>query len=237
MAAQYPFSPLVGKIVDRHGPWLCSLIASCLFFTAYGGFSITVRHMLGNSTTSPPPKASVYALVALFMLAGFGTVFSYAQPLVYAAIPVIMSHRYFSALFGAARLFPGYPGASSGVVNALFGLSPVLISSVASTWFTEVDGSSLDLVRFLACLAIVAGGVHLIGASNLRQVPSLRPASQSEEADETTPLLPTDRNRASRSVSDLIKDPYFLVLFMLLFATLGPVSSSNQCSLKLTRSC
>ncbi|KAJ7632507.1 MFS general substrate transporter [Roridomyces roridus] len=203
MASQYPLSPLVGRVLDKYGPWFCSLVASCLHSLALGGFSFAVWRMQDSSTDSAPTQASVYVLVTLFMLAGFGAVFSY-----------------FCSLFGAARLFPDYPGASSGVVNAIYGLSPVLLSTVASTWFTDVDG--LDLVRFLAALAIVSGSVHLIGAFNLRKIPPPVPSPERDETDETTPLIATDSSAVSRSVLDLTKDPQFWVLFVVLFCSLGP---------------
>ncbi|KAJ7740720.1 MFS general substrate transporter [Mycena maculata] len=204
MAGQYPCTPLVGKLVDSYGPWLCSFVAAFLFPLAFGCFSYTVDQMLKSPT--PPSQVSVYILVLLFALAGFGTVFSY-----------------FSSLFAATRTFSGYPGVASGTVMALFGLSPLFLSFVASTFFTDGDDTSLNLVGFLAFLAILSAVVHIIGASNLRVPIPITLPSQDEEADETSALLPKRTNRsASSSVLDLVRDPYFWVLFMLLFVTIGP---------------
>ncbi|KAJ7940748.1 MFS general substrate transporter [Mycena leptocephala] len=205
MAGQYPCTPLVGKIVDSHGPWLCSLIASLLFSLAFGGFSYQVHYML---EATQPSQASVAALVVLFALAGFATVFSY-----------------FSSLFAATRNFPRYPGVASGTVMALFGLSPLFLSFVASSFFTD-GAASLDLVQFLAFLAILTGIVHIIGASNLRvfnnHLPVVVPL-QNDESDETTALLcPEGRNNGNGSSLELVRDPYFWVFFMLLAVTLGP---------------
>ncbi|KAJ7156094.1 MFS general substrate transporter [Mycena crocata] len=206
MAGQYPCTPLVGKIVDRHGPWLCSLIASILFSVAFGSFSYQVHRMLENS--DPPSQASVYLLVLLFALAGFGTVFGY-----------------FSSLFAATRNFPEYPGVASGTVMALFGLSPLLLSYFASTYFTSGADTSLNLVGFLSFLAILTGVVHVIGSFSLR-VPKEHPptisVSQDAEARETTALLAQRRNNPSDSALHLLRDPYFWVLFMLLIIILGP---------------
>ncbi|KAJ7774706.1 MFS general substrate transporter, partial [Mycena metata] len=208
MAGQYPCTPLVGKIVDSHGPWLCSLIASLLFSLAFGGFSYQVYQMI--DPPMQPSQSSVYLLVLLFALAGFATVFAY-----------------FSSLFAATRSFPSHPGAASGTVMALFGLSPLFLSFLASTLFTDGADESLDLVRFLVFLTALTGVVHLIGALNLRAAPNNHPPAtvplQDDEVDETTALL-TDGSRKSRSGSsiDLVLDPYFWVFFLLLAVTLGP---------------
>ncbi|KAJ7046664.1 MFS general substrate transporter [Mycena alexandri] len=209
MAGQYPCTPLVGKIVDSHGPWLCSLIASLLFSLAFGGFSYQVHQML-DTTSIQPSQISVYLLVLLFALAGFATVFAY-----------------FSSLFAATRSFPSYPGAASGTVMALFGLSPLFLSFLASTFFTDSADESFNLVQFLVFLTALTGVVHLIGALNLRAAPNNHlPATvpvQDDEANETTALL-TDGSRKNWSGSsiDLVLDPYFWVFFVLLAVTLGP---------------
>ncbi|KAJ7685074.1 MFS general substrate transporter [Mycena polygramma] len=207
MAGQYPCTPLVGKIVDRYGPWLCSLIASLLFPLAFGGFSYQVRHMSG---AAPPSQTSIASLVVLFALAGFATVFSY-----------------FSSIFAATRTFPRYPGVASGTVMALFGLSPLFFSFVASSFFTAGADSSLDLVRFLAFVAALTGAIGLAHSIAAYLHISTNDSSSTVpicngDADETTALLPNSRNRANGSSLDLIKDPYFLVFFMLLAVTLGP---------------
>lgn len=134
-----------------------------------------------------------------------------------------MLHSYFSSLFAATRTFPGYPGVASGTVMALFGLSPLLLSSIASTWFTDGDDASFNLARFLSFLAILSGVVHAIGALNLHVPAPITLASLDEEADETTTLLPERSTGPSRNSLDLVRDPYFWVLFMLLVVTLGPV--------------
>ncbi|KAJ6596781.1 major facilitator superfamily domain-containing protein [Mycena vulgaris] len=201
MAGQYPCTPLVGKIVDSHGPWLCSLIASLLFSIAFGCFSYQVQHMLENQ--NQPSQASVYLLVLLFALAGFATVFSY-----------------FSSLFAATRSFPAYPGVAAGSVMALFGLSPLFLSFIASSFFTNSD--DLNLVGFLVFLATLSGVVHIFGAMNLRIPSNPPPVILSSEVDETTVLLPHSRNNGRGSSLDLVRDPYFWVLFTLLVLILGP---------------
>ncbi|KAJ7710025.1 major facilitator superfamily domain-containing protein [Mycena rosella] len=197
MAGQYPCTPLVGKIIDNQGPWLCSLIAALLFSFAFGSFS----YML-EALENPPSKASVYFLVFLFALAGFATVFSY-----------------FSSLFAATRNFPAHPGIAAGTVLALFGLSPLFLSYIASNSFTDDTDKSLNLINFLVFLTILSGGIHIIGALNLRVPSNHPPITLPSEPDETTALLP---NNGRGSALNLVRDPYFWVLFTLLVLTLGP---------------
>ncbi|KAJ7273598.1 major facilitator superfamily domain-containing protein [Mycena haematopus] len=206
MAGQYPWTPLVGKLIDSRGPWLCSLIASLLFPLAFACFSSEVNRML--EAPSEPPQ-TVYLLVFLFGLAGFATVFSYL-----------------STLFAAIKNFPDYPGIASGTVTTLFGLSPLVLSFVASTFFMDGVDKSLDVVKFLNFLAILTGVVHIIGALNLRVPANNHPAmmqSQNEAANEATALLHSDgRNQPNGSSLDLVRDPYFWIFFMVLAVMLGP---------------
>ncbi|KAJ7219167.1 MFS general substrate transporter [Mycena pura] len=206
MAGQYPCTPLVGKIVDSYGPWACSLIASLLFSVAFGCFSFLVHRMLEMPT--PPPETSVYLLIILSGLAGIATVFAY-----------------FSSLFAATRSFPSYPGAAAGTVMALFGLSPLFLSFIASNFFAGRNDASLNVVGFLAFLAILTGVVHILGALNLctpKDHPPIALSSQDEEASETTPLLSESRSSDPHSFLDLLREPSFWVLFLLLTVTLGP---------------
>ncbi|KAF9453242.1 MFS general substrate transporter [Macrolepiota fuliginosa MF-IS2] len=143
MMGQYPFAALAGKLIDRHGPSLCSAIAAVLYSTAFSAFSYHVYNAASDATNSP---VSLY-LTLSFGLAGLGTVFSY-----------------FSFLFAASRLFPKQPGVASGTSMALFGLSPLFLTSVASNWFTNRYTGVLQVVRFTAYLAVATGVVHLMGA-------------------------------------------------------------------------
>ncbi|KAK7014961.1 putative transporter MCH1 [Favolaschia claudopus] len=206
MAGQYPWTPLVGKLLDNRGPWSCSLIASLLFPLALGSFSHRVQAMLD---TSHEPPQSVYLLIFLFGVAGFATVFSYL-----------------SSLFSATKTFPEYPGIAAGTVTTLFGLSPLFLSSLASGFFTNPVDNSLDIVGFLGALAILTGIVHLIGAFNFR-TESLIPATVShtrdDEVDETAPLIQsTSTDTFQDSSLLLIRDLRFWILFLLLAVLLGP---------------
>ncbi|KAF7304808.1 MFS general substrate transporter [Mycena kentingensis (nom. inval.)] len=198
MAGQYPLTPLVGAVIDRHGPRWCSLIASVLFCVAFGGFAFQTEGMLTSPT--PPPSATLYLLVVWFAFAGFATVFAY-----------------FSSLFAATRMFSEYPGAAAGVVMALFGLSPLFLSFVASTVFTR---ESLDLVGFLRFLSIATGVVLFTGAWTLPSKADSK--SETAEPSEQTPLLGDAAGPITNSVWSLLRDPYFWFLFFVLTVTLGP---------------
>lgn len=235
MAGQYPWTPLVGKLVDSRGPWLCSLIASLLFPLAFGCFSYQVRQML--ETPSEPPETAVYLLVLLFGIAGFATVFSYVNSCIYSRWNLKKTYdpSYLSSLFAATKNFPNYPGIASGVVTTLFGLSPLVLSFVASSFFTDSVDKSLDIIQFLNFLAVLAGIIHLIGALNLRVPDAQNPTTEHpriEEADETTALLRPDNrrcNNANGSSLDLVRDPYFCIFFLFLAVVLGPVSVFCLC--------
>jgi hypothetical protein len=138
----------------------------------------------------------------------------------------------FAALFAASKNFPNYPGIASGTTMALFGLSPLLLSLIASNKFTNPD-TGLDVTRFLRFLSTFAGAIHLIGAVNLR-TPQPRARTRSEDLERTTevneqsrllPREPTSSQvRDNGSTLDLLRDPYFWVLASILVVVMGPVS-------------
>ena len=125
---------------------------------------------------------------------------------------------------------------------ALFGLSPLFLSIIASNFFTD-DAGVLDVTNFVAFMAILAGVVHVIGAINLhapvashtqrRVEPSDRRShSRSDDrevaatADERTSLLRGNSPQVTQQqrVLDLLKDPYFILLGFIVLVTLGSVS-------------
>jgi hypothetical protein len=119
---------------------------------------------------------------------------------------------------------------------ALFGLSPLFLSLVASNFFTVPD-TGLDITRFLNFLSILVGSVHLIGAFNLRTPSSYPPSiptqiedpEQSSEVDEYSQLLPrkppvTPPINENGSTLDLFRDPHFWLLVSILVVTIGSVS-------------
>jgi hypothetical protein len=120
---------------------------------------------------------------------------------------------------------------------ALFGLSPLFLSFLASSFFTNTDG--LDVTRFLKFMALFSGAIHLIGAIFLETFPaeqeSLSPLlSDFEQSgiDERAPLLPREARpesvrviNADGSVLDLFRDISFWVLAAVVFVVLGSVGN------------
>jgi hypothetical protein len=74
MIGQYPLSPLVGKLVDYYGPWLCSLIASVLFSSAFSLLSWEFSNTPDDIEVASP--TSFRRLVVYFAMAGSATAFS-----------------------------------------------------------------------------------------------------------------------------------------------------------------
>ncbi|KAH9050733.1 MFS general substrate transporter [Lactarius hengduanensis] len=211
MMGQYPFSAPIGKIVDEYGPWVCSLIASFLFS---GSFAILAAEIAKTPDDITGPSESSFRILAgVFFVMGFATAASY-----------------FSTLFAATRTFPQYLGAASGASMTLFGLSPLFLSLLASTFFTD-PSTGLDVPRI----------GHLIGAFIMRlckpqcittpSTPASAPTSDEERSiDEREPLLPNKPHRSesqiipigeSRPVIELFKDSHFWLLALVALIILG----------------
>jgi hypothetical protein len=129
---------------------------------------------------------------------------------------------------------------------ALFGLSPLFLSVLASRYFTS-PYTGLNVTYFLSFLALASGIIHLVGAFNLRfpksqhQVASVSesaPASLAtsfdEECsvDESQPLLINEVSRSDTqatpdeggTILQLFKDPHFWLLGLFTLIILGSVS-------------
>ncbi|KAG8679725.1 putative monocarboxylate transporter mch1, partial [Ceratobasidium sp. 395] len=119
----------------------CSLAASCLFSVSFGTFAYLIEH---------EGISSHRWLVLLFFLAGSAAVSSY-----------------FSALF-ATRTHSAPGGLATSIPLALFGLSPLFLSYVATLPRFQLDNGDLNAPKFVTFLAVGAGLIHLIGAFGLR---------------------------------------------------------------------
>ncbi|KAG0705902.1 MFS general substrate transporter [Suillus ampliporus] len=223
MMGQYPFAAMIGKVVDKYGPWACSIVASCLFFTGFGLFAKEIANTPDDITV--PSASSFHHLTVYFFIAGLGTAFSY-----------------FSSLFAACKNFPDFIGVASGTSITLFGLSPMFISILASRFFSHPD-EGLDVTHLLQFLALSCGAVHLFGAFTLHIIPLpedlpsvvLEDPEGPVHVDEQTALLHGKRNRTPEievrvvaastvkdgSVIDLVKDHHFWALAFVLFVILG----------------
>ena len=240
MIGQYPFAAVVGKVIDRFGPWSCSLASSILFSLGFGLFALEIAKTPDDITV--PSKSSFERLALFYFMAGLGTVTSY-----------------FSSLFAASKNFPDYIGIASGTSMALFGLSPLFLSVMASEFFTNEE-TGLDVTHFVAFMAALAGIVHIIGAINLRtpnisaiEVIESDNSQDDEESvpgrviDEREPLIrhPKPKNgpivqvavmpvEHNQTVLDLLRDPHFWLLAVSILVCLGSVclilcSMSKKC--------
>lgn len=121
---------------------------------------------------------------------------------------------------------------------ALFGLSPLFLSVIASTWFTDPTTESLNVTKFTAFLSVFLGLTYLVGAITLRiEDPSGDAevtSTPSEEStitadDETTSLLPERRKLVplpdEGSVLNLIRQSDFWLIALYCMFTLGAVSA------------
>lgn len=118
---------------------------------------------------------------------------------------------------------------------ALFGLSPLILSFLASTWFM-VPQRGLDVANYTASLAVLTAVIHVIGAFNLRVEPAThqREATHPSGADvsmedtsdfETSPLLPKKSYLGSYdSFWDVLREPHFWILACVSLLVLGSVS-------------
>ncbi|TFY65489.1 hypothetical protein EVJ58_g1957 [Rhodofomes roseus] len=81
----------------------------------------------------------------------------------FGSLGIALIFSYLSMLFAATRTFPQFMGFASGTSLAIFGLSPLFLSWVATEFFTPPDGV-LDVTRFFTFLAILTGVVNFLGA-------------------------------------------------------------------------
>lgn len=170
---QYGSALFMGAFADKSAR-LSSLLASVLFASGYTMMAISLSRSI-------PPTYAFF--VGYFVLAGSGTVASY-----------------FAALTASAKSFPDHPGLAIGVPSALFGISPLLLSSIGSALFTIQEGDNagdIDAVGLFAFFAGLNGIVNLFSACFIKPIILPEPEekiindSAIQEPGETQPLLPT----------------------------------------------
>lgn len=147
-----------------------------------------------------------------------------------------IAYRYFSSLFAASKIFPKHSGVASGASMALFGLSPLFLSVIASTWFTDPSTQILNVARFTGFLSIFSAVVYLSTAYFLH-INSKEEADQEESESDDVPqptesssLLARDHKpppHAEQSVATLVSKPEFWLLAVFCLITLGAVSSAR----------
>lgn len=210
MMSQYTVASVVGKVIDVYGPSICSLIAAALFTTSFAGFSLQI-HLSPDEPTEANSLAMFRGLTLAFLGAGLATVFAY-----------------FSSLFAASKIFPKHIGVASGASMALFGLSPLFLSVIASTWFTDPVTEILNVARFTAFLSFFSAIVYLSTAYflhiNSKAEEEEEEEEESSEPSETSSLLAPDRKPPTyveQSVTKLVSKPEFWLLAVFCLITLG----------------
>jgi len=115
---------------------------------------------------------------------------------------------------------------------ALFGLSPLFLSVVASNYFTDPHTRTLNVSHFMLFLAILTTTVYLLGAVNLRTIvpdsgsapERLLSSDVEDNIRETTVLLPKPTPTSDPTVADLLRGQDFWLLMVFCILTLGAVS-------------
>ncbi|KAJ3502323.1 hypothetical protein NLJ89_g8942 [Agrocybe chaxingu] len=207
MMSQYTIAALVGTVIDRYGPGVCSLISALSFSSGFGGFAFEVYR---NPDALPESATALfYRFTFFFLLVGLGTVFGY-----------------FSALFAASKSFPNYSGVASGTSMAFFGLSPLCFSVIASAFFTDSAGA-LNVTRYMSSIALLTAIVYTLGFINMRAVPRSSDTVIHVESDdheghheEERPLLPPKR-AVDPTVPELLQKTDFWMIALVCVLILG----------------
>jgi hypothetical protein len=122
---------------------------------------------------------------------------------------------------------------------ALFGLSPLFLTYVATNWFTNHYTDTLHVVRFTAYLAVTAGAFHLIGALSFSRAglnsKDEHTASRDPDlsASETSQLLPKaeftpELHVKTASTRGLLAQGQFWLLFVFCVCVFGAVSTAQS---------
>lgn len=198
MFGQYFSASLMGHLGDTYGPRPLALIAAFLFGTGYVLMAHTEYTALQVRGQHEQPQQSgdggdlrgaassaVAALTFYFVLVGAGVAAS-----VFGALRSSTSH------FGGT-----HPGLALSVPLTLFGLSSLLLSSLASlAFFTDPQTGDLDGPKLLAFLGVGLMLVNAIASYGLSSPTA--PASETQaqahtasngHASESSPLLSSDR--------------------------------------------
>lgn len=128
-------------------------------------------------------------------------------------------------------MFPNHLGIASGTSMALFGISPLFLSVIASAYFTDGSSGLLNVSQYKAFLAILTGVVLLSGGWTLRGLASsasqpLHDQETEGHLNENTALLPQRNDNESEvddSVLALLRDKNFWFLAVFCAFSFGAV--------------
>lgn len=167
---QYLCAALWGLLADRKGSALVSLAASLLFFIGYMGLSLLITF----SETGSDSTASFLIWLSV--------------TLAYSLCGSATAASYFAALTAATQVFGSdHPGLSIAGPATLFGLSPLVFTSIG-TWLFSHGDNQFDALGYLRMLAGVTLAVNLAGWFGFPALAASKDISPSQE-DERAPLI------------------------------------------------
>lgn len=151
---------LFGAIADRRGPGAVSTTAGLLFGVGLGSLAWRYQLCAASLASGQTPWAHEWVLLAAaWFVVGCGTAASY-----------------FSAMCSLSKSAPAsHAGLAIALPCAVFGLSPLFLSGVASLFTTAskaVDqGAALDVRAYLGFLGALLVAVNLAGGFLIRDLP------------------------------------------------------------------
>ncbi|GAA5834375.1 hypothetical protein JCM3766R1_005196 [Sporobolomyces carnicolor] len=208
---EYATAALWGAIADSYGPGAVSSGAGAAFALGYGLMGLVANVGARLDRQGKEINKLLWGLLCItYFLAGCG-----------------VAGSYFSAMISSTKSAPArHSGLAIGVPCAVFGLSPLFLSSLASFFTTDYDrfpnlpGTSereLDPARWLLFLAATLAIVNGIGGLFLKELPWEEKVQQvdkldsediersvtghADEANERTSLLPPRTRSRSSSQS------------------------------------
>ncbi|BGP01198.1 putative transporter MCH1 [Rhodotorula toruloides] len=154
---EYASAAGFGALADRRGPGAVSFAAAVLFGVGFGG--LAWRYQRGaewNGAGGQPWEYEWAALSLAWFICGCATAASY-----------------FGAITSLTKSAPSsHSGLAIGVPCAVFGLSPLFLSAIASFFTTHTaTGETLDVAKYLSFLGALLLAVNFIGGFLIKELP------------------------------------------------------------------
>ncbi|TKA57383.1 hypothetical protein B0A53_00612 [Rhodotorula sp. CCFEE 5036] len=157
---EYVSAALFGAIADRRGPGAVSTTAGLLFGVGLGSLAWRYQVCAASLASGETPWVHEWVLLAAaWFVVGCGTAASY-----------------FSAMCSLSKSAPAsHAGLAIALPCAVFGLSPLFLSGVASLFTTAAkavdQGAALDVRAYLGFLGALLMAVNLAGGFLIRDLP------------------------------------------------------------------
>ncbi|BGP38512.1 hypothetical protein JCM10450v2_002460 [Rhodotorula kratochvilovae] len=154
---EYALAAYFGALADKRGPGAVSFVAAALFAAGFG--TLVWRYEQAQTGGGAIWDGEWLVLAFCWFLVGCGTAASY-----------------FSGIISLAKSTPSrHSGLAIGVPCAVFGLSPLFLSTIASFFTTASDapnhGDELEVGKYLASLGILLTLVNLVGGFLVKELP------------------------------------------------------------------